>query len=218
MNIKLKVLITVFISLLIIGGGYFYLNNNRALDGKSESKEFIKAISYLRNEDYVNAYNTIKNTNREDINIIQTATLYKFNKYFSKTLDLDIEILEEVNNIMDYLIYPSLYTKTSSYQQRIDKIYDNQYPKYLELKAKFPESIMFKDSLSFYNLFIEFLEINDGMFKNYEYNALNDKTTLQSKLAASKNKSSELTEAYKDILGKHPEEEIPEEYRYLLDI
>lgn len=218
MNIKLKVLITVFISLLIIGGGYFYLNNNRTLDGKSESKEFIKAISYLRNEDYVNAYNTIKNTNREDINIIQTATLYKFNKYFSKTLDLDIEILEEVNNIMDYLIYPSLYTKTSSYQQRIDKIYDNQYPKYLELKAKFPESIMFKDSLSFYNLFIEFLEINDGMFKNYEYNALNDETTLQSKLAASKNKSSELTEAYKDILGKHPEEEIPEEYRYLLDI
>ena len=218
MNIKLKVLITVFISLLIIGGGYFYLNNNRTLDVKSESKEFIKAISYLRNEDYVNAYNTIKNTNREDINIIQTATLYKFNKYFSKTLDLDIEILEEVNNIMDYLIYPSLYTKTSSYQQRIDKIYDNQYPKYLELKAKFPESIMFKDSLSFYNLFIEFLEINDGMFKNYEYNALNDKTTLQSKLAASKNKSSELTEAYKDILGKHPEEEIPEEYRYLLDI
>ena len=65
MNIKLKVLITVFISLLIIGGGYFYLNNNRTLDGKSESKEFIKAISYLRNEDYVNAYNTIKNTNRE---------------------------------------------------------------------------------------------------------------------------------------------------------
>ena len=37
---------------------------------------------------------------------------------------------------------------------------------------------MFDDSINYYNLYFEYLNMDNGIFKNYEYNILNDKNNL----------------------------------------
>ena len=61
MNNKIKIIITIVSSALIIGIGMFFIYSNKQTLGNKKSKEFIKAISYIKEEKYVDAYNVIKN-------------------------------------------------------------------------------------------------------------------------------------------------------------
>ena len=77
---------------------------------------------------------------------------------------------------------------------------------------------MFEDSIKYYNLYFEYLDLNNGTFKNYEYNILNNKNKLIEKLGKIQIKLEEIQEEYEKLLGMYPKNEIPEEYKYLLDI
>lgn len=216
MSKKIKIIITSVLCLIIIGIGTFLIYNNHSDLGKQKSKEFIKSINYIKDENYIEAYNTIKNSDKEEIDIIQTIILYKFCDQMSAHTKVINEIAEEVDHIRDYLTYPYLYSKDSSYQRKINKIYDTEYSKLYEIRTKIPESIMFDDSVNFYNKYFEVLDLGNGAFKNYEYNIIHNQEKNLAKVNKIETKLNEMKEEYEKVVGIHPESEIPEEYSYLL--
>lgn len=218
MSKKIKIIISSILCFLIIGMGAFLVYNNKSPLGEKKSESFIKSINYLKDENYIEAYNNIKNSSKEEIDIIQTIILYRFIKQVDLMSELNEKITDEIDNIIDYLNYPFLYSKNPKYQQNIDKIYDEEYPKLFELKTKMPSEIFFNDSIDYYNLYFECLELNNGLFKNVEYKALNNKQEFLNNIESMQKKLSELLSASIQIGGKHPENVIPEEYKLLFDI
>ena len=88
-----------------------------------------------------------------------------------------------------------------------------------ETKEKIPIDILFEDCNTYYNLYFEYLNLNNGLFSNYEYNIINNKDELLNKLTNTlPAKLNELTDEYEKIAGLHPISAIPEEYKLLLDI
>ena len=218
MNKKIKIFISCVLCLVIVSIGTFIIYNNKTSLEENKSKDFIKSINYLKNDNYIEAYNTIKNSDKEEINIIQTIILHKFCSQLDIVLELDEKIIDEAEHITDYLTYTYLYSKDSSYQKKIDKIYDEEYSKLFEIKNKIPENIMFEDSIKYYNLYFEYLDLNNGTFKNYEYNILNNKNKLIEKFDKIQIKLEEIQEEYEKLIGMYPKSEIPEEYQYLFDL
>lgn len=219
MNKKLKIIISIILSLLIIFIGIFFIINNISPVGEKYSKEFIKSISYIKEENYIEAYNTIKNGNNDEKNIIQTIILHMFINQFYTTTDIIEKVGDEAENITDYMTYTYLYEKDPIYQQNIDKIYAEEYQPLFETKEKIPIDILFEDCNTYYNLYFEYLNLNNGLFSNYEYNIINKKDELLNKLTNTlPAKLNELTDEYEKIAGLHPISAIPEEYKLLLDI
>lgn len=218
MKMNVKIIISIISCVLIVGVGGYFIYNNNSQEGEKKSKEFIKAINYIEKERYVDAYNTIKKSDKNEIDIIQTIILDKFSNAVLSNIDVQDEINKEIENINDYIKYPSLYSKDSSYQQKIDKIYDEKYPKFYEIKTKIPSNIMFDDTLDFYNLYFEYLDLDNGLMKNYEYNVLNNKEELLNKINNIKDKLKKITDEYEKVAGLHPTTAIPEEYKLLLNI
>lgn len=219
MNKKLKIIISIILSLLIIFIGIFFIINNISPVGEKYSKEFIKSISYIKEENYIEAYNTIKNGNNDEKNIIQTIILHMFINQFYTTTDIIEKVGDEAENITDYMTYTYLYEKDPIYQQNIDKIYAEEYQPLFETKEKIPIDILFEDCNTYYNLYFEYLNLNNGLFSNYEYNIINNKDELLNKLTNTlPAKLNELTDEYEKIAGPHPISAIPEEYKLLLDI
>ena len=218
MGKKIKIIISSILCFFIVGIGLFLVYNNQSSPGEKKSQNFIKSINYLKEENYIEAYNNIKDSSDEEFNIIQTIILYKFIEQINLTMELNEKIYDEADNILDYLIYTYTYSKNPVYQQNIDKIYDEEYPIFFELKNKIPEEIFFQDSIDYYNLYFEYLNLNNGLFKNYEYNVLYNKQEILNKIADVKNKLNEMVETAKETIGKHPLSVIPEEYKLLFDI
>lgn len=216
MNKKVKIIISSVLCLIIIVIGVFLVYNNNSTLEENRSKKFIKSINYIKDENYIEAYNTIKNSAKEEVDIIQTIILYKFSEQLEISTKLNEKINDEAEHITDYLTYIYIYSKDTSYQQKIDKIYDEEYSKLFEIKNKIPENIMFDDSINYYNLYFEYLNMDNGIFKNYEYNILNDKNNLLLRLEKLEAKLKEMNEEYKTVVGIHPKSTIPEEYLYLL--
>ena len=181
MKKKTKIIISSVLCLLIIGVGIFSIYNNTSSLGEQKSKEFIKSINLLKNENYIEAYNNIKNSSNEEKDIIQTIILYKFGEQIDLVTDINKRITEQMEHITDYLTYTYLYSKDTKYQKEIDKIYDEEYPKLYDIKTKIPLEIMFDDTKTYYNLYFEYLDLNNGIFKNCEYNIINNKDELLQK-------------------------------------
>ncbi len=218
MKKNVKIIISIILCVLIVSVGGYFIYNNNSKNGEKKSKEFIKAINYIEKEKYVDAYNVIKKSDKNEIDIIQTIILDKFSSMVLSSVDVQNEIYEEIENINDYINYPSLYSKDSSYQQKIDKIYDEKYPEFYKMKTKIPSNIMFDDTLDFYNLYFEYLDLDNGLMKNYEYNVLNNKEELLNKISNISDKLKKITEEYERVVGLHPTTAIPEEYKLLLSI
>ncbi len=218
MNNKIKIIITIVLSALIIGIGMFFIYSNKQTLGNKKSKEFIKAISYIKEEKYVDAYNVIKNGNEEEKDMIQTILLYKFTEQFDIATDVVEKVSDEAENITNYLTYTFLYSKDPIYQQNVDKIYEEEYKPLFDIKNKIPKNILFEDCSKYYDLYFEYLNLDYGLFSNYEYNILNNKDELLNKLTNTiPNKLEELTSEYEKISGLHPLSAVQEEYLILFD-
>ncbi len=218
MKMNVKIIISIILCVLIVSVGGYSIYSNSSQNGEKRSKEFIKAINYIEKEKYLDAYNTIKKSDKNEVDIIQTIILDKFSNIILLNIDIQNEINDEMEKINDYIKYPSLYSKDSSYQQNIDKIYDEKYPEFYEIKTKIPSNIMFDDTLDFYNLYFEYLDLDNGLMKNYEYNVLNNSEELLNKINNIKDKLEKITDEYEKVAGLHPTTAIPEEYKLLLDI
>ena len=64
MSNKLKIIITSVICILIVGIGVLLVVGTNSF-GEKRSKTFMKSIQYIQDENYVEAYNNIKNGKRE---------------------------------------------------------------------------------------------------------------------------------------------------------
>ena len=69
MSKKLKIIISIILSLLIIFIGIFLIVSNNSPVGEKYSKEFIKSINYIKEENYIEAYNNIKNSDKDEKNL-----------------------------------------------------------------------------------------------------------------------------------------------------
>lgn len=196
----------------------FLVCSSKSYYDKNYSENFIKSVNYIKDGNYVKSYEVIKNSSGEEKEIIQTIYLYEFLKETDKYLKISSEITDEINNIMDYILYPNLYDKNSVYQKNIDKIYADEYNKLFEIKNKLPKEIMLAKVYDLYDTYIQLIEIDKDTFKNYEYNVFNKKTILSNSIENVKNKLYELLELIKDVKGKYPSEFIPFEYAVLLEI
>lgn len=196
----------------------FLVCSSKSYYDKNYSENFIKSVNYIKDGNYVKSYEVIKNSSGEEKEIIQTIYLYEFLKETDKYLKISSEITDEINNIMDYILYPNLYDKNSVYQKNIDKIYADEYNKLFEIKNKLPKEIMLEEVYDLYDTYIQLIEIDKDTFKNYEYNVFNKKTILSNSIENVKNKLYELLELIKDVKGKYPSEFIPFEYAVLLEI
>lgn len=196
----------------------FLVCSSKSYYDKNYSEKFIKSVNYIKDGNYVKSYEVIKNSSDEEKEIIQTIYLYEFLKETDKYLKISSEITDEINNIMDYILYPNLYDKNSVYQKNIDKIYADEYNKLFEIKNKLPKEIMLEEVYDLYDTYIQLIEIDKDTFKNYEYNVFNKKTILSNSIENVKNKLYELLELIKDVKGKYPSEFIPFEYAVLLEI
>lgn len=218
MDKKIKIIISCVLSIIIIIGGIFFSIGTNTSENKKYSKEFINAIDYIKNEEYIKAYDEINNSNEKEKEIIQTILLNKLIKEIDKNKEISEKLNEEAKNITDYLTYTSLYSKDDKYQQNIDKIYDEEFSKLYDIKTKITSNIMFSDSIEYYNSYFELLDLENGVFKNYEYNILNDKDNLLNRLNSIETKLNNLTDEYNKVIEKHPISIIPEEYLILLDL
>ncbi len=196
----------------------FLVCSSKSYYDKNYSENFIKSVNYIKDGNYVKSYEVIKNSSGEEKEIIQTIYLYEFLKETDKYLKISSEITDEINNIMDYILYPNLYDKNSVYQKNIDKIYADEYNKLFEIKNKLPKEIMLEEVYDLYDTYIQLIEIDKDTFKNYEYNVFNKKTILSNSIENVKNKLYELLDLIKDVKGKYPSEFIPFEYAVLLEI
>lgn len=196
----------------------FLVCSSKSYYDKNYSESLIKSVNYIKDGNYVKSYEVIKNSSGEEKEIIQTIYLYEFLKETDKYLKISSEITDEINNIMDYILYPNLYDKNSVYQKNIDKIYADEYNKLFEIKNKLPKEIMLEEVYDLYDTYIQLIEIDKDTFKNYEYNVFNKKTILSNSIENVKNKLYELLELIKDVKGKYPSEFIPFEYAVLLEI
>lgn len=217
MSKKVKVIITGVICLLIIGIGLFatFSGNNKS---DRHSKQFIESIKYIQDENYIKAYNNIKNSNKEERDIIQTIIMVVFTNEFDKYTDIEDKLTKEAENITDYLTYTYLYQKDDKYQQNINRIYDEEFSKLYDIKNKIPRDIMFEDTVSYYDLYLKHLDLANGIFRDYEHKVINEKDSTLNKINNITDSLSKITDEYESIIGKHPMELIPEEYRILLNL
>lgn len=214
-----KIIISGILCVLIILGTILILIKNNSNTENKKSKQFINAISYIQEEKYENAYKEIKkSSNKNEIEIIQTIFLYKFGDEFEKNTEIVNKISDETEHINDYLTYTYLYSKDDSYQQKIDKIYNEEYSKLYDIKDKMPVDIMFDDTKEFYKTYFEYLDLANGLFKNYEYNVINNQQGLLNKVTEVDTKLKDLSDKYDKLVEKHPSTIIPEEYLILLDM
>ena len=66
-----------------------------------------------------------------------------------------------------------------------------------------PKNILFEDCSKYYDLYFEYLNLDYGLFSNYEYNILNNKDELLNKLTNTiPNKLEELTSEYEKMVFK----------------
>ena len=91
----------------------FLVCSSKSYYDKNYSENFIKSVNYIKDGNYVKSYEVIKNSSGEEKEIIQTIYLYEFLKETDKYLKISSEITDEINNIMDYILYPNLYDKNS---------------------------------------------------------------------------------------------------------
>lgn len=218
MTKKMKIIISTVLCLVIICTGVGVVLLNRGTGGEKQSREFIKAIGYLQDEEYVKAYNEVKDSDQSELEIIQTLILSRLGEEFDKNTEIAEKIYDEAENISDYLSYPSLYSRDDSYQQNIDKIYDKEFSKLYDIKEKIPVDIIFDDAKDFYNAYFEYLDLANGLFRNYESNIIDDRLGLLDRVTEVQNKLTEVSDEYTKILEKHPTDIVPEEYTILLDL
>lgn len=219
MKNKKKIIITAIICLIIAGLGAFIIFKESSTDSSNkESKEFIKAIDDIQNNNYVEAYNEIKDGNAEEKNIIQTIFLCKFSNQIDDITNIANEINDEFKHITNYLKYTYLYSKNTKYQANIDKIYAEKYPALYAVKEQMPKEIMFNDITEMYDLYFEYVEKSDGLFKNSENKLLNDNTNFSNEVTEVSEILTKYEEAYNEAIGNHPLEAIPSEYVILLDL
>lgn len=68
----------VFILFMMAISIYTYYNyNSKSYYDENYSKSFIKAIDYIKNEDYSKSYETIKYSSKKEKELVQTILLYK---------------------------------------------------------------------------------------------------------------------------------------------
>ena len=218
MNKKTKTLFSIVLSVFIIIIGFVIVINNKPKEGERSSKQLVKAINLIKNEDYKGAYNEVKNSSKKDLEIVQTIILYTLENELTKNEEIVQKISDEAENITDYLTYTYLYSKDDKYQQNIDKIYDEEYSKLYDIKNKITEDIMFNDAKDYYKYYFEYLDLGNGLFKNYESNILNDKDGLTSKLEQIQEKLDDLKKEGTKLDEKYTKDIIPEEYRIILNI
>ena len=149
------------------------------------------------------------------MNIIQTIIWQKFTSQIDEVVSLDNKIFENFNEIVNYLAYPRLYSKNPIYQQNIDKIYDEEYVKLLDMKNKIPKNILFEDCASYYDSYFQFLDIENGVFRDVENQALYNKSNLQARIIQITENLTQLSSELSKLKGQHPSSVIPEEYRRL---
>ena len=217
MSNKLKIIITSVICILIVGIGVLLVVGNNSF-GEKRSKTFMKSIQYIQDENYVEAYNNIKNGKREEKELVQTIILYKFTDELDKYTEISDKLNEESEHITDYLTYTYLYSKNPIYQKNINKIYSDKYPELYEVKEKIPKDIMFEDTHKFYDTYIEILELTDGLYKNCEKKILNNNEEYVAQIKEVANKLLEYSEEVDVVAGKYPLSSIPEEYIILLEL
>lgn len=215
---KIKIIVSIILCVLIVGLGIFYINSNTHTMGEKWSKSFIQSINYIKEGKYIDAYNNIKDGDKEEKNIIQTVILHKFGNQFDISMDINEKIGDEADHITDYLTYTYIYSKDPVYQQNIDKMYEEEYQPLFDIKEKIPKDILFDDCQNYYDLYFGYLNLFNGFFKNYEYKVLNQKNELLNKLDQIEEVTNELNTEYEKIIGLHPRSAIPEEYRLVLDI
>lgn len=220
MKKNIKIIISIILCLIIIGLGifkvyHFYITKDDDAIAEKKSYDFIKALNYIQNENYIEAYNTVKDTNSTDLNIIQTIIWQKFTSQIDEVVSLDNKIFENFNEIVNYLAYPRLYSKNPIYQQNIDKIYDEEYVKLLDMKNKIPKNILFEDCASYYDSYFQFLDIENGVFRDVENQTLYNKSNLQARIIQITENLTQLSGELSKLKGQHPSSVIPEEYRRL---
>lgn len=196
----------------------FLVCNSKSYYDKNYSENFIKSINYIKDGNYIKSYEVIKNSSSEEKEIIQTVYLYEFFKETDTYFNISSKIMDESENIIDYLLYPILYDKNTKYQENIDKIYADEYSKLFEIKNKLPKEIMFTDTYSLYDTYIKLIETNKDTFKNFEYKALEKNSNFTNISNNIISILSELDELIKNAKGKYPSEFIPLEYMTLLGI
>lgn len=217
MSNKLKIIITSVICILIVSIGVLLVVDNNSF-GEKRSKTFVKSIQYIQDENYVEAYNNIKNGKQEEKELVQTIILYKFMDELDKYTEISDKLSEEAEHITDYLTYTYLYSKNPIYQKNINKIYANEYPELYDVKEKIPKDIMFEDTHKFYDTYIEILELTDGLYKNCEKKILNNNEEYVAQIKEVANKLLEYSEEFDVVAGKYPLSSIPEEYIILLEL
>ncbi len=196
----------------------FLVCNSKSYYDKNYSENFIKSINYIKDGNYVKSYEVIKNSSSEEKEIIQTIYLYEFFKETDTYFNISSKIMDESENIIDYLLYPILYDKNTKYQENIDKIYADEYSKLFEIENKLPKEIMLTDTYNLYDTYIKLIETNKDTFKNFEYKALEKNSNFTDISNNIISILSELDELIKDAKGKYPSEFIPLEYMALLGI
>lgn len=70
----------VFILFMMAISIYTYYNynyNSKSYYDENYSKSFIKAIDYIKNEDYSKSYETIKDSSKKEKELVQIILLYK---------------------------------------------------------------------------------------------------------------------------------------------
>ncbi len=214
MKNKFKLVITVIISFVIlsVGVGFIIISS---IPKENRSKELIQAINYIKDNNYEDSYNEIKDSSKNEKAIINALYIHQLNNQFSAWDDIQVEIAEEAENITDYLLYSSLYSKNSKYQEEIDKLYATKFSELIKFKETLPRDIMPDDSLKYYDDYFDFLDYSNGLFSNYEYNIINDNTNLLARIEGVTTRLNEVKEESDSVLGAYPTNLIPEEYKIL---
>ena len=96
MSKKLKIIISIILSILIIFIGIFLIVSNNSPVGEKYSKEFIKSINYIKKENYIEAYNIIKNSDKDEKNI-------KLKKQFIDYIIIFMFLIVAVGNSLGFI-------------------------------------------------------------------------------------------------------------------
>lgn len=211
----------VFILFMMAISIYTYYNynyNSKSYYDENYSKSFIKAVDYIKNEDYSKSYETIKDSSKKEKELVQTILLYKLVDEIDSYTVVKKKIREEAENITDYLTYTYLYDRDTKYQKNIDKIYENEYNKLFDVKSKLPKEIMFEDTQDLYDKYLELLELDKDTFKNLEYKIIKTNSKLVKTLKDVSAKITEIINLEEEAMGRYPSSTIPEEYMYLLNL
>ena len=150
--------------------------------------------------------------------MIQTILLNVFADKTTSAFDIATEITDEADHITDYLTYTFLYSKDSKYQANIDKIYAEKYPPLYDLKKQIPKEILFDDVSEMYDLYFEYVEKSDGLFKNAEYKILHDNSNFSKTVTSMADILTKYSDECEKATGNHPLTAVPDEYIILLGL